>query len=117
MIRKPAEMKTEVKQVRGGKGLVTFQHLFQQAEIKARTRLCAKLTLPPGNSIGMHRHDGEDELFVIIKGSGIIDDGTTRKPVGPGDAILTGNGEAHALENTGSDTMELLALIMLYGAP
>lgn len=114
MIRKPSEMKTEAKQVRGGKGLVTFQHLFQKEEIKAKTRLCAKLTLPPGASIGMHRHDGEDELFVIIKGSGIIDDGKTRTPVGAGDAILTGNGEEHALENTGSDTLELLALIMLY---
>ncbi len=116
MIRKPAEMKTEVKQVRSGKGQVTFQHLFQKEEITAKTRLCARLIVPPGNSIGMHRHDGEDELFVIIKGSGIIDDGTTRTPVSAGDAILTGNGEAHALENTGADTMELLALIMLYGA-
>ncbi len=116
MIRKPSEMKTEVKQVRDGKGQVTFQHLFQKAEIKAKTRLCARLLVPPGASIGMHRHNGEDELFVIIQGSGIIDDGTTRTPVGTGDAILTGNGEAHALENTGADTLELLAIIMLYGA-
>lgn len=116
MIRKPAAMQTEVKQVRGGKGQVTFRHFFQKEEIRAKTRLCARLTIPPGNSIGMHRHDGEDELFVILKGGGVIDDGTSRTPVGPGDAILTGNGESHALENTGADAMELLAVIMLYGA-
>lgn len=118
MIRKPQDMKVEVKdQVRGGAGKVTFQHLFQKEEIKAKTRLCARLILPPGTSIGMHRHDGEDELFVIVKGAGMIDDGKTRTAVGVGDAILTGNGESHALANTGADTLEVLALIMLYGAP
>ncbi len=116
MIRKPAEMKTESKQVRGGKGEVLFQHLFQKEEITAKTRLCARLTVPPGHSIGMHRHDGEDELFVILKGTGVADDGRVRTPVGPGDAILTGKGEAHALDNTGSEPLELLAIIMLYGA-
>lgn len=117
MIHKPAEMKTEIKeQVRGGKGKVTFQHLFPKEEIKAKTRLCARLILPPGASIGPHRHDGEDELFVVIRGSGVIDDGKTRTAVGAGDAILTGNGESHSLENSGSDPLEVLALIMLYGA-
>ena len=116
MIRKSAEMKVEIKeQVRGGKGGVTFQHLFNKEEIKAKTRLCARLILPPGASIGTHRHDGEDELFVVLKGSGVIDDGKTRTPVGVGDAILTGNGESHALENNGADPLEVLALIMLYG--
>ena len=117
MIRKPAEMRAEIKeQVRGGKGRVTFQYLFQKEEIKAKTRLCARLILPPGASIGMHRHDGEDELFVVVKGSGILDDGRSRTHVSAGDAILTGNGESHALENNGKDTLEVLALIMLYGA-
>lgn len=117
MIRKPAEMKVEIKeQVRGGKGSVTFQYLFQKEEIKAKTRLCARLTLPPGAGIGTHRHDGEDELFVVIKGSGILDDGKSRTRVSAGDAILTGSGESHALENDGADTLEVLALIMLYGA-
>ena len=118
MIRKPTEMKTDVKeQVRGGKGKVTFQHLFQKEEIKAKTRLCARLILPPGASIGAHRHDGEDELFVIVKGTGILDDGSRRTRVDAGDAILTGNGESHALENDGAEPMEVIAVIMLYGAP
>jgi mannose-6-phosphate isomerase-like protein (cupin superfamily) len=118
MIRKPAEMKLEVReQMRGGQGKVTFQHLFAKEEIKAKTRLCARLLLPPGASIGMHRHDNEDELFVIVKGEGVIDDGQARTPVSAGDAILTGSGAAHALENAGTDTLEVLAIIMLYGAP
>ena len=115
MIRKPSEMSIEIReQMRGGKGKVTFQHLFKKEEIKAKTRLCARLILPPGASIGTHRHDGEDELFVILKGSGILEDGQSRTPVAAGDAILTGSGESHSIENAGTDNLEFLAMIMLH---
>lgn len=115
MIHQPIKMKQLIKQqVCGGQGQVAFQYLFQKEEIKAKTRLCARLTLAPGASIGAHRHEGEDELYVIIKGSGILDDGHSRTRVSAGAAILTGAGESHALENDGSTPLELLAVIMLY---
>jgi mannose-6-phosphate isomerase-like protein (cupin superfamily) len=115
MIHKAAQMETEVKsQVRGGTGKVTFQHFFKKDEITARTRLCARLTLPPGASIGLHKHEGEDELFVVARGKGMIDDGQTKVPVQAGDAILTGKGESHAVINNGQESLELIAIIMLY---
>lgn len=115
MIRKPSEMEVEVReQVRGGKEKVTIRHMFKKEEIKARTRLCAHLTMIPNSSIGTHPHVDEDELFVILKGTGIIDDGKTQTRVTAGDAILTGNGEAHAISNAGKDDLELIAIIMKY---
>lgn len=115
MIRKAAQMETEVKNaVRGGAGNVTFQHFFKKDEITARTRLCARLILPPGASIGLHKHEGEDELFIVTRGKGLIDDGQTKEPVQAGDAILTGKGEAHAVINNGSEPLEMIAIIMLY---
>lgn len=115
MIRKPHEMKTEVReQMRGGKGKVAVTHLFSKEEIVARTRLCARLVLPPGASIGMHQHEGEDELYVILQGAGIIDDGRQQTPVAAGDAILTGKGDSHAISNVGETNLEVLAVIMTY---
>jgi mannose-6-phosphate isomerase-like protein (cupin superfamily) len=115
MIRKAEAMETETRHnVRGGAGDVVFQHLFRQTEIKARTRLCARLTLPPGAGIGAHKHEGEDELFLVARGSGILDDGISRQRVKSGDAILTGNGEMHAIHNDGQEPLELIAIIMLY---
>ena len=114
MIRKVAQMETEVKNIRNGIGNVTVQHLFKKEEINARTRLCARLTLPPGVSIGMHKHENEDELFVITRGKGLIDDGKTRVPVQAGDATMTGKGEAHAVINNSQEPLEMIAIIMLY---
>jgi hypothetical protein len=69
MIRKHAEMKVEVREeMRGGVGAVTVREMFTPGEITAPTRLCATLELAPGASIGSHRHDGEDEVYVITAG-------------------------------------------------
>ena len=114
MIRKAAQMETEVRNIRNGIGNVTVQHLFKKEEITARTRMCSRLTLPPGVSIGMHKHENEDELFIITRGTGLIDDGKIKVPVQAGDATLTGKGEAHAVINNGREPLEMIAIIMLY---
>jgi mannose-6-phosphate isomerase-like protein (cupin superfamily) len=115
MIRKAAEMRSEVRaQMRGGKGAVTVQHVFDREEFTAKARLCARLIIPPAASIGVHQHDGEDEVYYILSGTGIIDDGQRRSSVGPGDAVLTGRGAAHAIANSGQTDLEVLAIIMCY---
>lgn len=115
MIRKASEMQSETRaNMRGGAGSVTVQPFFTPDEITAKSRLCAKLTLPPGSSIGVHEHLKEDEVYIITRGSGILDDGETETRVEAGDAVLTGNGESHAIRNDGDEALEVIAVIMLY---
>jgi mannose-6-phosphate isomerase-like protein (cupin superfamily) len=115
MIKSKESMETEVRPgMRGGTGTVTVQHFFKPEEMTARTRLCARLTLPPGASIGTHQHEHEDEVYMILSGEGVLDDGHTKTTVRAGDAVLTGKGESHAIANTGKDVLEIIAVIMLY---
>lgn len=115
MIRKTNDLKSEIRsQMRGGKGSVTIRHFFSKDEIKAKCRLCGRLILPPGASIGMHKHEMEDEVFIIERGRGILDNGRSQTNVEAGDAILTGSGEEHALINNGNEPLELIAVIMCY---
>lgn len=116
MIRKQGDCRTEERfEMRGGNGTVRIEHLFEPgSELKAPTRLCAKLFLEPGASIGFHRHENEEEIFVIVKGCGEIDDNGSVKQVAAGDAVLTGNGAGHAVKNTGDETLEILAVISKY---
>jgi mannose-6-phosphate isomerase-like protein (cupin superfamily) len=109
-------MDVEVREkMRGGAGSVTIRHFFKKDEFKAKSRLCARLTLPPGAGIGPHKHENEDEVYIVIKGNGMLDDGKTKTFVSTGDAILTGRGESHAITNTGGTILEIVAVIMSYG--
>ncbi len=115
MIRHPANYKSETRDnMRGGAGSVTIQHYFTKEEFTAHSRLCAKLTLPPGSGIGAHEHVTEDEVYLIIKGTGVLDDGNTLERVNAGDAVLTGKGESHAIHNDGDEDLEIVAMIMCY---
>jgi mannose-6-phosphate isomerase-like protein (cupin superfamily) len=115
MIRKPAEMPVEVRaNMRGGVGEVTVRQLFKPDEFGGKVRLCARLTLPPGASIGTHAHAGEDEVYLLTAGSGLLDEGGREVRVQAGDAVLTGKGASHAIRNDGQVPLEIVAFIVTY---
>lgn len=115
MIRQATEMAVEIREnMRGGAGAVTLQHLFKADEFKAKSRLCARLTLPPGAGIGPHRHDNEDEVYYILRGEGVVEEDTGARRVKTGDAVLTGQGASHAIRNDGAEPLEILAVILCY---
>jgi mannose-6-phosphate isomerase-like protein (cupin superfamily) len=100
--------------MRGGTGEVTVQHLFASAEFGGKVRLCARLTLPPGASIGMHQHVGEDEVYLVTRGSGVLSEEGGETRVAAGTAILTGQGASHAVRNDTGESLEILAFIVQY---
>ncbi len=115
MIRKWNEMEKEVRhEMRGGKGDVTLLHAFKSNEITAPCRVCSTLILEPGCSIGTHQHNGEDEIYYILSGTGLLSDGKEETVVTTGDAVLTGNGESHSIENIGNDTLKIFAVVASY---
>jgi mannose-6-phosphate isomerase-like protein (cupin superfamily) len=72
------------------------------------------LNLDPGSSIGYHKHDREEEVFVILKGTAEVDDDGSKKILNQGDSILTGNGAGHSIRNIGKEPLEVLAVISSY---
>ena len=115
MIKKKSAQTIERREnMRGGTGTVTVRHYLKPEEIKARTRLCAELILPPGASIGLHDHVDEDEIYLIQKGQGLMTDHGREFPVAAGDAILTGQGASHSIKNAGVEDLVVTAVIIKY---
>ena len=115
MIRRSHEMLQEVREnMRGGTGQVEFMHIFQENELGGDARLCAKITLPPGSSIGFHNHDDEEEIYYILKGTATVDDNGEKAELKPGDAVLTGGGNGHSIANNSDEPVEFMAIILLY---
>jgi len=113
MIRRNGSYEGEVREkMRGGKGTVRVEHLWKKDELKGRTRLCARLTLEPGRSIGFHEHLNEAEVFVILSGEGKCLDGGVETLVRGGDTVLTGDGAGHAIEAVGTVPLVILAFIV-----
>lgn len=115
MVKKVEQMKAEIREkMRGGKGSVEMLHILEKDEIKGKVRLFAKVTLNPGCSIGEHDHVGEEEVYYVLKGTAQVNDNGVNKTVHAGDVILTGDGAFHSIENTGTEPLEFMAVILLY---
>jgi len=113
MIFREQEAEIEERhEMRGGKGTIRIKKHVPAELMQGKCRLCATLYIPPGASIGPHAHRDEYEIFVIRKGRGVVNDDGTYREVGPGDAVLTGGGASHAVENTGEEEMEITAVIL-----
>ncbi|MDR0400811.1 MAG: cupin domain-containing protein [Treponema sp.] len=107
-------MKKDTKEkLRDGEGVVHFTYLVD-CEAEKNIRMLAEATLPPGASIGYHRHDNETEYYLILSGSGEVNDNGTVKPVKAGDAMITGNGASHSITNTGTAPLVFHAVIVTY---
>lgn len=105
---------TREKCVQNGKGILKFKDLATQESMYNHVKIFSTITLEPGQSIGYHCHDQETEWYYVIRGEGLFNDNNVKKiQVHPGDVCATGNGESHSIENNGTETLELVALIVL----
>ena len=112
MIRKVKDQRSEmVESCCGGKGIIELHHMLEKSDFKGKCSLSAKIIMPTGTTIGLHPHIEDEEIYYILKGKGRIVDDDAIEEVGPGDAIVTGAGSKHALENIGGEVLELIAVV------
>lgn len=93
----------------GGKGEARVLSLFE-AEFTSSIRFLHHTILLPGATIGHHLHQGNEELYFILRGQGIMVVDKEEEKVGPGDAVLTKSGSSHSLRNVGEEPLEILVL-------
>jgi mannose-6-phosphate isomerase-like protein (cupin superfamily) len=101
------------ERMRDGEGVLTFTHLTED-NTRKNVRLVGEFILPPGSSIGRHRHDNETEYFIFLEGAGTVDDDGVETPVKKGDMMITGDGGSHSVKNTGSGPLIFNAVIVTY---
>jgi quercetin dioxygenase-like cupin family protein len=114
MIRKPEEFRIEYKEhMRDGDGTVQLTHFITgPEELNDKGRLFAKITLNPGCSIGYHVHEGDAELFYILKGTAEYNDAGEIRTVTAGDVTVCPTGTGHGIANKTDEVVELVAVIV-----
>ena len=113
MLRKKEDQSVESKCIRGGNGEVEMHKILNGVdEMYGKGRMFNHMFLAPGNSIGEHAHDGDNEIFYFLSGEGIYNDNGVEVIVRPGDVAICNSGDTHSLRNDSSDPLEFIALIL-----
>lgn len=85
-----------------GQGTTTAHPFF--ADATGFDLIFRKRVFHPGATIGDHVND-KDEIYYVLSGRGRLTLNDTVREVGPGDAILTRNGDRHALDQIGDEDL------------
>ncbi|MGH7151925.1 MAG: cupin domain-containing protein [Planctomycetota bacterium] len=101
----------------GGKGEIAFARLFRHDDFRAPISFVDYAVIPPGSSIGEHRHGENEEIYLVLEGEGEMTLEEERFPVGPGTVIVNRAGGLHGLRNTGNADLRIFVVeVRLPGA-
>ena len=100
----------------GGTGEGTLYGKFafrrEQADSNQAIKEIGLMTLKPGDSIGHHKHDANEDTYIILSGTGTFTDSNGDEYiVGPQSVTIAVAGESHALKNTGKEDLVFIDLI------
>ena len=98
--------------LRGGNGDIKMYHLFEENELMGKAKMCTRMVVEPGCSIGSHPHNPEAEIYYVAKGELEMDDDGVTCIMREGDIMITGNGAVHGLNNKSDKTAEVFAIIL-----
>lgn len=90
-----------------GEGLTTAYPFFDDAD--GFRVVFRKRALHKGATIGLHTND-KDEVYYVLSGRGELTLEGKLSEVGPGDAILTRDGDSHGLRQLGDEDLVIIVV-------
>lgn len=65
----------------------------------------------PGQEHAPHAHEGEDKLYVVLEGSGVVRIGDEAEVLSAGDAAFAPAGVIHSIHNSGTERLVVMAVL------
>lgn len=96
----------------GGEGRVEFRHPFTMEELGGRFCNLMRATLRPGDSVGVHAHCDNAEVYYMLEGSATVIDDGAETVLNPGDAQFCADGHTHGIYNHTDREASFLAIIV-----
>jgi mannose-6-phosphate isomerase-like protein (cupin superfamily) len=98
----------------GGVGTLFGKYAFTRdmPPMENPVREIGWLTLKPGDSIGFHKHEVNEDVYIVVSGTGVFKDSDGKEyDVKPGDITIARLGQSHALSNTGKEDLRVISVI------
>jgi len=113
-LEKKSQSTSERSEDRSSRGLVTDiekvteqNNDFRRVIYTASHSQLVVMALPPGEHIGAETHRDVDQFLRVEEGTGEVMLGSTRRPVGPGSAIVVPAGTKHDVRSAGDKPLKL----------
>ena len=94
----------------GGEGRIEIQKVFKREDFNGAWDFALRVVMPPNSSMGLHEHGNDEEMYIILRGQGLMTMDGKEKKVEKGDMILNQPYGKHGLLNDSNQDIELLII-------
>ena len=106
------QTRREKANAQGGSGILHFRDAFSAEELGNRATMFTVITLLPGDSIGVHAHTENGEIYWILEGELVVSEDGVETVLTAGDAEFCADGHTHGAENRSGAPAKILAVIL-----
>ena len=102
------------EKVRGGVGVMQVRTALapKDAEEKHAVKEISFRVLETGNSVGMHKHDSDEDVYLIVSGEATFtDDDGKEYTLHKGDMTICRDGKSHAIANKAKEPLEYFVVL------
>lgn len=103
-------MKLDRALLRAGAGGVMYRRALTPEVFFTNWSYVDHVLVPAGGAIPAHRHEGVEEFYYVMAGSGSVAVGAETAAVGKGDAVPVFLNEVHSFKNTGTEPLEMMVV-------
>ena len=101
---------TKRSEEHGGVGDIQFRRLLIDEDFSAPVDFVDFTIIPPGSTIGLHQHSGNEEIYLVVSGSPLLlVDGQERRMV-KGALSVVHSGQSHGLKNDTDKDVEIFVI-------
>jgi mannose-6-phosphate isomerase-like protein (cupin superfamily) len=86
----------------------TIRELLAHRNSAIRKQSLAEATVPVGIRTQLHHHLDTEEIYYVLRGTGVMTIEDQMRGIGPGDAIAIPPGKRHCIENNGAEDLVFL---------
>jgi len=83
--------------------------LLTKCQFGSRNLTITWVDCEPGGEQQMHAHKTEEQVYVIVRGMGMMKAGDEEREVRSGSLVFIPPGTPHAIRNTGDDTLTFVS--------
>ena len=93
-----------------GTGPVELFEVWENSDFRSGIDFIDRVVVPPGSTIGFHKHGNNEEMYIVLKGTGSMKIEDDEIVVKRGDMILNPAGGSHGLTNDSAKDIDILVL-------
>jgi quercetin dioxygenase-like cupin family protein len=93
-----------------GMGMVLAKRVLERDAADPSVRFLDLVEMPPGSTVGRHRHGADQEIYVAVSGHALIELDGCETLLGPGDVAVNRSGGVHALTVVGEESFRMVVV-------